>query len=233
MLRRAIITANSFQESKCPGYAFRHGHVSCPFEATLGLHSVVLNPHPSTMRVCWSPTCFRCSKKQDRLAKWMDRCKHNANGSRMCTASGCRSPLVDSLDCQEHAQARMSARLEHALRRHARRAANTSSPQRLPSLLKVPSPGDMRQWVSELRSKSGSPWDRHPVWSLVTDRLVGGGDGDGRAIYFVDTETILELAEEQESRTPLILELAVVDASGVPKLNTTLQHGDRTISELC
>ncbi|KAJ0118837.1 hypothetical protein J7T55_013093 [Diaporthe amygdali] len=235
VLERANISINSFRSSLCPGFSFTHGYVPCPYEATLDLDSVkleyIFRPKRGRLAVAWPPSCFRCEARQKRLFQWQKRCKYNADGSRMCVARNCRNFLVDSTDCQEHAQARQEARLKAAQRRLNNPSGSRSSPRKRASLWEIVSPADAAQWASGLGAIRTS-WDKHPIWGHVL-RMIEDGPKAGKAVYVVDTETVLINVAEDQPRNPLIFELAVADAKGVVKLNTTLQHGDKTISELC
>lgn len=229
LLERANISVQTFRSHKCPGYSFTHGHIPCPYGASLDLGSVrifsrLASPDPARRCVEWTPVCFRCYKRARRLHRWQSRCKYNADGSRLCTVNNCRNPLTDSIDCEEHARVRLERRLNAARKRANRR-------QHRVRLWEIVSPADMRRWVSDIDSIRAF-WDNHPVWADVSRALRASPVG-GKAVCVVDTESILVFAGEDQPRQPLVLELAVVDAAGTTKLATTIQHGDKTISAIC
>lgn len=226
MLERANISVQTFRSPECPGYSFTHGHIPCPFGASLDLGSVWIVLKTAESLVKWSPLCFRCHKRARRLHRWQNRGKYNADGSRLCTVNNCRNPLADGIDCEEHARVRLERRLKRERQRADDRAQHL-----VVGLWKIVSPTDMELWVSSLDSIRAS-WGNHPAWADVT-RALRAGPAGGKAVYVVDTESILAVTGEDRPRQPLVLELAVVDASGVTKLATTIQHGDKTISAVC
>lgn len=230
LLRRRGITYDQVKGSaKCHGVAWRHGTFGCRHGNPINLGTVILVLNVDTVRVA-APCCDECVWDSKIVESWTRYSKYSSTGQRLCAKYGCFEPLKTAVDCEKHDEKRRQDAVTARQVRLARlRDAGEDAPTRTKqsSLWAILSPDDVGVFFSNLTgaqiSSAGATWVR------VSESMTAE-DYEGPSVFHIDTESTL-IGDKSKGRVLVPLEVAILDRSGDPVINTVVDYG-KSIQDL-
>lgn len=200
MLAAAGITFSAFEPAACRGIVWRHGFFPCPFSSTITVDNARLRrlTIDGQTLIQIDSFCRRCASTKARIKKWIREGKYTPEGLQVCRRTSCREPAISLWYCRRHADLVTAHYRSRGFRRVKVRTAT---------------PGEMAAFLASLQPRILVS----PAWRSVRD-AVRGGQHQGAAVFFLDTESVYDRLE----RKFLVCQLGVRSASSGDLLLFTL-----------